>query len=61
MSQQIRVYVYPGSINLLEPKPELGTVRVRHTEVCTRCKVTFHLEYDEPFGHCECGTTEWYD
>ena len=56
------VYVYSdGENNLFKPiENKQGKYKIRLTEKCDNCSDYFMLDYDEPFGHCQCGTTEWY-
>jgi len=37
-----------------------GEYVIRKSAYCPDCKTIYQVEYDEPFAHCECGTTEWY-
>jgi len=42
------------------PQDRDNDFKVRLVGRCNDCKDLIIPEYDEPFAHCSCSTTEWY-
>lgn len=57
----VKVYVYPDGENRELPDPQKSDDYViRKTMLCVECNELLDVEYDSPYAHCLCGTTEWY-
>lgn len=62
--EMIPVRVWPDDTNQLMEEPPFphksDDFKVRLSDVCSHCHQVYELDYEGPFAHCQCGTTEWY-
>ncbi len=55
--QQLVRGLEPEQIDSYYNQPKLFNFRL--TSICSNCKEYFQVEFDAPFAHCACATSEW--
>lgn len=63
----MKVRVWPDGYNQVinddnpyPPSDKSDDFIIRETDLCPKCDQIVLLDYDEPFGYCDCGSSEWY-